>query len=338
VNTTPRPPFVSSLIAAATLSLCATAATAQLTPLVLELDGTRIPLGQTAEFVVRTTEARPLAAAGFSFEVRDRRGDFAVAFAALDSYELLTGGASATIDATFDPVTQRLDVLATSPDGTLNDDLGPLAVFRFSLDPAVATGDRFEIWMHPDTTLVDPLGEVVASAVGRADFRIVDDEPGQSLGALGGEIYPGSQVVIGATTERPFAIGSGVVELSYDATLFEPAFEVRIDPRYGSATIDSIDNPAAGQLTITFTSPDQDLNLGLHGPFVTVILQALPETPVGTLSAIVLGAGTALFDDAGTAIELEIDGEELEFVDPDLLVEAGFENGDLGEWWTAVGW
>lgn len=326
------------LALAVALTLVAAAGQAQLTPLALELDGTRVPLGSVAQFVVRTTEARPLSVAEFSFEVRDRDGDFAVAFATLDSYEILSGGASATIDATFDWANQRLTVAATSPDATLNEEFGPLAVFRFTLDPSVVTDDRFEIWMHPDTTLLDPAAELIRSEVGRADFRIVEEEPGQGLGALGGEVFPGGQVVIGAVTERPFAIGGGVVELLFDPSLFEPGYEVLIDPRYGSATVDFIDDVAPGHLVIDFTSPDGDLNVGLHGPFLTVVLQSLPEVPVGTLSMVLLGEATSLVDAAGDTILLEIDGEELEWVDPELIAEGDFEAGDLGEWWTVVTW
>lgn len=328
----------SFLLAVASLlwPIAATSADAQVLPLALELDGTRVTLGSVAEFVVRTTEARPLSSAGFGFEVRDRDGQFAVAFAALDSFELLSGGGDATIDATFDTVTQRLAVNAVSPGATLNDEYGPLAVFRFTLDPAVQEGDRFEIWLDPDTALLDPLTQPVVSAVGRADFRIVEDEPGQGLGALGGEAYPGAQVVIGAVTERPFAIGGGTIELFYDATLFAAGFQVLIDARYGSATLDVVANPTPGHLVIDFTSPGDDLNLDLHGPFLTVELQALETVAVGTLTTVLLGPATELLDPAGDPILLETDGEELEFIDPEIIADAAFEAGGFEEWWVVV--
>jgi hypothetical protein len=143
-------------------------------------------------------------------------------------------------------------------------------------------------------------------------------------------------VVIGAVSERPFAIGSGTLELFYDAALFEPGYEVRIDARYGSATLGTVQNPAPGHLVIPFTSPDEDLNLGLHGAFVNVVLSALDDVAIGTLTAVVLGPATALTDENGVAIELEIDGEELEFIDPELVLAAGFEGGDLNEFFTVV--
>src|SRR5262245_43006766 len=74
------------------------AAVAQAVPMTLELDGTRVTLGETGELVVRTTESKALASAAFAFEVRDRDGVPAVAFATLDEFELLGGGAGATID------------------------------------------------------------------------------------------------------------------------------------------------------------------------------------------------------------------------------------------------
>ena len=312
------------------------AALAQELPLALELDGTRVPLGSTVELVVRTTGARALASAAFGFEVRDRDGDPAVAFATLDSYALLGGGAESTIDATFDAATQRVEVSAASPDFSLNSVLGPLAVFRFTLDPSVVEDDRFEVWMDPDAVLLDVDSEPVPTVVGRADLRIVEEEPGQGLGALGGEAFPGGQVVLGAMTDLPFAIGGGTVELFYDATLFDGAPQVVIDARYGSATIDAVGNPEPGHLVVDFTSPGGDLNLVLHGAFLQVVLQALGSVPVGTATVESLGPATALVDALGAPIELEIDGEELEFVDPEIVADADFEAGDLAEWWTVV--
>lgn len=324
------------VLGAFALGIAASPAAAQQPPLALELDGTRVTLGSLVEIVVRTTVARPLSSAGFAFEVRDRDGVPAVAFATLDSYALLSGGAGATIDVAFDVASQRLTADLVSPDATLNDDFGPLAVFRFALDPAVELDDRFEVWLDPDAALIDPALVPVDVAVGRADLRIIDVEPGQGLGALGGEAYPGGQVVIGAVSERSFAIGGGTIELLYDATLFEPGFEIRIDPEYGTSTIDAVSNPAPGQLVVDFSSPAGDLNLGLHGAFFNVVLQALDSVPIGTLTAVLLGPATALVDDQGDPIELEIDGEELEFIDPELVAVGAFEGGDLTEWWLAV--
>jgi hypothetical protein len=227
-------------------------------------------------------------------------------------------------------------VTASSPDLSLNSIFGPLAVFRFTLDAAVQEGDRFEIWLDPDTSLVDAEGEPVVTEVGQADLRIVEVEPGQGLGALGGEAYAGGQVVLGAVTERPFAIGSGTIELFYDATLFAGPPQVVIDPRYGSATVDAVGNPEPGHLIVDFTSPGGDLNLVLHGAFLQVVLQALESVPVGTVTAVVLGPATAFEDPAGDPIPLEIDEEELEFIDPELVDAAAFEGGDLAEWWTVV--
>ena len=312
------------------------AAYGQALPMAVELDGARVPLGSTVELVVRTTAARPLASAELAFEVRDRDGVPAVAFATLDSYELLGGGAGATIDAVFDDAAQRVTVSAASPELALNSTLGPLAVFRFTLDPSVQLDDRFEVWMDPDVELVAADSAPVVAETGRADLRIVEDEPEQGLGALGGEAYPGGPVVLGAFTDRSFAIGSGTIELFYDAALFAGPPIVVIDPRYGSATIDAVGNPEPGHLLVDFTSPGGDLNFVLHGAFFQVILEALASVPIGAESLVDLGPATALANPDGLAIELEIDGEDLVFVDPAEVDEAGFEGGDLAEWWTVA--
>jgi hypothetical protein len=312
-------------------------APAQVLPLALELDGTRVTLGSQAELVLRTTEARALASAAFAFEVRDRDGVPAVAFAALESYELLSGGAAATIVASFDATAQRATVEITSPDATLNEELGPLAVFRFSLDASLVVGDRREIWVDPDAALVDALAAPVQTAVGRADLRILEVEPGQALGALGGEAYPGGQIVIGAVTDRPFAIGGGTIELSYDATLFAASPVLLLDDRYGTAQVDSIDDSEAGHLVVSFTSPADDLNLILHGAFFQLVLQALPSVPIGTVTTVTLGPATTLLDADGLTIPLETDSETIDFIDPEIVAAAGFEAGvGFTEWWTVV--
>ena len=47
---------------------------------------------------------------------------------------------------------------------------------------------------------------------------------------------------------------------------------------------------------------------------------------------------TAQRGQGGALRQLEVAGETLDFVDPALVAAAGFEGGDLAEWWTAVGW
>lgn len=314
-----------------------TAAAAQTLPLALELDGTRVTLGSTVELVVRTTEARPFTVANLAFEVRDRDGVPAVAFAAIESFALLGGGVDDTIDVTFNPVTQRSTLVMASAAATLNTVMGPLAVVRFSLDPTVQLDDRFEIWVDPDALFLDSLAAPVVTEVGRGDLRIVEEEPGRGLGALGGEAYPGALVVLGAVTDLPFPIGGGTIEIGWDPSLFsaDPPLVV-IDPRYGSAQIDAVDASTPGHLIVTFSSPGGDLNQVLHGAFFNVVLQSLAGVAVGTASVITLGPATALSEPDGTPIALELGDEGIDFIDPEIIAAAAFEEGGFQEWWVVV--
>ncbi len=315
-------------------------ASAQEFPLEVLIDESRVVLGEEVQLVVRTVESRPLASASFGLEMRDRDGLPTVLFANLVSaavYAGTAGGAGdATIQTQWNPATQRIDVTLTSPSATLNEAFGPLALLRFTLDPSVGEGDRFEIALDPDMLLVDALAEPVVTLPANGRVRIINADPGQNLGALGGEVFPGGPMVLGAMTVRPFPIGSGTIELLYDASLADGPAVVALDLRYGATVIDSIDDSVPGRVLVTFHSDGALYNATLHGAIFTVVVPSRADVPVGTISIVGLGPATALADAAGDPIQLEIDVEQLDFIAPEFLAEGGFEGGNFTEWWTVV--
>lgn len=322
------------------LPCLASSAAAQELPLEVLVDESRVVLGEEVQLVVRTVESRPLASASFGLEMRDRDGFPTVLFANLVSaavYAGTAGGAGdATIQTQWNPASQRIDVTLSSPSAMLNEAFGPLAVLRFTLDPSVGQGDRFEIALDPDMALMDALAEPVVTLPAGGRVRIIDADPGQNLGALGGEVYPGGDMVLGAMTVRPYPIGGGTIELLYDASLADGPAVVTLDQRYGATVIDSIDDSVPGRVLVTFHSDGALYNASLHGAIFTVVVPARADVPVGTISIVALGPATALTDAAGIPIELEIDVEQLDFIAPEFLVEAAFEGGNFTEWWTIV--
>lgn len=329
--------------AAAALGLCAlledTAARAQVLPFEVLVDETRVVLGEEVQLVVRTVESRPLASATFGLEMRDEDGLPAVLFADLLSAAVFAGSAGgagdATIQTQWNPATQRLDVTLESPTATLNEVFGPLAVLRLSLDPIVATINRprFEIALDPDMVLVDAAAARVVTLPGNGKVRIVDFDPAQGLGALGGEVFPGGNMVIGAMTVHPFAIGHGTFEVLYDAALAGGPPVVALDLRYGATVIDSLDVTNPGQVIVTFHSDGGLFNATLHGAIFTVVVPSREDVPVGTISTVTLGPATALFDAAGDPIVLETDVEQVNFLAPEVVAVAAFEAGGFTEWW-----
>lgn len=325
---------------AVALSLAAGPGHAQVLPLEVLADETRVVLGEEVQIVVRTVESRPLASATFGLEMRDRDGLPTVLFATLASASVFAGTAGgagdATIQTQWNPLTQRIDVTLESATATLNELFGPLAVLRFTLDPSVQLGDRFEIAMDPDMVLIDALTERVVTLPANGKVRIVDVDPAQGLGALGGEVYPGGNMVIGAMTVHPYAIGSGTIELLYDATLGDGPPVVALDLRYGATVVDSIDTSVSGQVLVTFHSDGALYNATLHGAIFTVVVPSRADVPVGTVSTVTLGPATAFFDAAGDPIALEVDVEQLDFIAPELVAVGAFEGGAFTEWWNIV--
>jgi len=317
-------------------------ASGQVLPLEVLVDETRVVLGEEVQIVVRTVDSRPLASATFGLEMRDEDGLPTVLFASLASAAVFAGTAGgagdATIQTQWNPITQRIDVTLESPTATLNELFGPLAVLRFTLDPVVGSNPRprFEIALDPDMVLLDAAAERVVTLPANGRVRIIDLDPAQGLGALGGEVFPGGNMVIGAMTVHPFAIGSGTLELLYDASLADGPPVVSLDLRYGATVVDSIAHPAPGQLIVTFHSDGGLYNAALHGAIFTVVMPSRADVPVGTISIVELGAATALFDAAGDPIVLETDVEQLDFIAPEVVAAAAFEGGGFTEWWNIV--
>lgn len=318
------------------------AARAQVVPLEILVDETRPVLGEEVQIVLRTVESRPLASATFGLEMRDEDGLPAVLFAELNSAAVFAGSAGgagdATIQTQWNPLTQRIDVTLESASATLNEVFGPLAVLRFTLDPVVAMLDRprFEIALDPDMALLDAAAEQVVTLPANGRVRVVDPDPAQGLGALGGEVFPGGNMVLGAMTVHTYAIGSGTIEVLYDAALAEGPPVVSLDLRYGATVVDSLDTSVAGRVLVTFHSDGALYNATLHGAIFTVVVPSRAEVPVGTTSVVAVGPATALFDAAGDPIALETDVEQLDFIAPEAVAAAGFEAGGFTEWWRAV--
>lgn len=319
-------------------------ARAQDLPLEVLVDETRVVLGEEVQIVLRTVESRPLASATFGLEMRDEDGLPTILFANLASAAVFAGTAGgagdATIQTLWNPVTQRVDVTLDSPSATLNEVFGPLAVLRFTLDPVVGTlsRPRFEIALDPDMVLMNAVAERVVTLPANGKVRIVDADPAQGLGALGGEVFPGGNMVIGAMTVHTYAIGSGTIVLHYDASLAAGPPVVALDLRYGATVIDALDVSVPGEIVVTFHSDGALYNATLHGAIFTVVVPSRADVPVGTISTVVVEPppATVLFDADGVLIELEVDVEQLDFIAPEAVAFGAFEGGAFNEWWNVA--
>ena len=184
-------------------------------------------------------------------------------FVKLERAEVFSARSDARFSVTFDA--QEATLKFTSPTGSINAADGPLAVLYFRLSQAVTDGQVFEISVDvSESTLFDGSGQRIAieSKPGRLEIR---DGGGQgeddelALAVSSGKVKAGKVARVMIGTGSPVALASGRIALRYDPKLVSGRPWVRVDPRYGKATV-VVDTDKPGLLTIVFQSPDKSLN------------------------------------------------------------------------------
>jgi hypothetical protein len=205
------------------------------------------------------------------------------------------------------PDSQAVQVSFQSPSGSINSADGPLAVFRFQLDPSVAPGDTFDLTLDPvQTNLKDPAGRPITitpksnTLTVRATSDPVLAQAGDAL------VQPGTVTPeLGVITFEPFPVSAGRFTLTWDPQLADGPPTVKLDPHYGLATF-TADASQPGRLVVDFTSPDASFN-SVPGTIVAVTLPIAAAAPSGTASPFTLDPeGTWLFDPQGGKIPLAL--------------------------------
>lgn len=321
------------LLVAGVLAVIPAGLGAQVGPLELVVERLEAdPVGEV-DLIVRTATAGALGSGAFTLEAIDRDGVAAAFSAALSAIAYASAG-DATATAALDLSTQRIEITFDSPSGTLNEVAGPLVMIRLALTPGLQEDMRFELRIIPGTeNLSDPSGAWVPAFSERGRLRLRPADPeAADIGPTGAEAPAGEIALFGLVTGRPFAIGSGTVEVVYDPWLADGPATLVIDPRYGSVTIDSVSEDPPGRIVATFTSPDGDLNSRLYGLVFAVSLPIRADAEVGQTAAVDLGAGTVLFDPEGKPLAIELEGPDaIEIIPANLVLGAAFEDGDLLE-------
>lgn len=326
-----------SIFAAA--ALMAVPAGAQPTPILVVVDSLEAdPASTEVTLVVRTTVPEAVASGSFVLEAVEKGGGDALAFSSVVSATAFSTADDAVASAILDVPSQRIDVSFSSVSGTMNEAFGPLVALRLGLQGGHPEDTRFDIRVVPGfTTLTDPLAETLDVLADRGRLRLRQPDPGAAdIGPLGGEVAPGEVAVFGAATGAPFAIGSGTVEILFDPAITDGDPEFVVDPRYGSASIDSIDLSTPGRVLVSFTSPAEDLNSEIYGMVFAVALPTRADAAPGTVASLTLGPATALFAPGGDPLLVEGgDVDVVELIPPELVARAGFEEGDLLEFTEA---
>lgn len=244
----------------------------------------------------------------------------------------------AFFSAHFDAATQELMLDFSSVSGSINRSDGPMVAFRFRVGDDVAPGTTFTLSVDPAmTTLVDAQGLPVAIEPRAGEMTIRSPLSSYEIDAEGGDAAGGEWSESGVATAESLPLSGGTVVFLYDPAVVSGTPEVRLAPRHGLATVDSVDLQP-GRVAVTFSSPDLSLNT-VPGNFLEIRLPIAPGVAVGDTSPVSLEGGTTqLLDADGLSVPLVLGGDDLLFVHRNELAmfHDGFESGDTGGWCAVV--
>ncbi len=288
--------------------------------LTLRVNDARGGPGDLVAVVVRTYASRPIGQGQICIGTkRGRRGKATAAatvgetaaesapFARLEKVEIFSANQDATFQFSFDGA--EADVTFRSPTGSINAVDGPLAVFHFRLSNSVKPGEVYELALDvADTRIMDGSGQwlTLESKPGELEIREDDDGEGDEikLAATGGRVRRGKVARVKLGTEDRIALSSGRIALRYDPKLAKGKPWVRVDPRYGKATV-LVNTDTPGLVVINFQSPDRSLNR-VPGDLFEVRMTISRQAPRGRSPVTIDRGLTFLRDEEGDQLDLEI--------------------------------
>lgn len=290
--------------------------------LTLRVNDARGGPGDLVAVVVRTYASRPIGQGQICIGTkRGRRGKATAAatsgaigeaaestpFARLEKVEVFSAKQDATFQFSFDG--QEADVIFRSPTGSINAVDGPLAVFHFRLSNSVKEGEVYEIDLDiADSLIVAGSGQRLAIESKPGELEIREDDDGEDdelkLAATGGRVRRGKVARVKLGTEDRIGLSSGRIALRYDPKLVKGKPWVRVDPRYGKATV-LANTDAPGVVVINFQSPDRSFNQ-VPGDLFEVRMTISRQAPRGRSPVTIDRGLTFLRDEEGDQLDLEI--------------------------------
>ncbi|HWN40812.1 MAG TPA: hypothetical protein VNW71_01260 [Thermoanaerobaculia bacterium] len=318
-------PFRTALaVAVLALSALAPQQAAAAEKLTLRVNDARGGPGDLVSVVVRTYASRPIAQGQICIGARRQGRNRSTAnatigeaatgspFASLERVEVFSARQDATFQVSFDG--EGADVTFRSPSASINAVDGPLAVFHFRLSSSVRDGEVYEIALDTaDTFVVAGSGQRLAieSRAGELEIREDDDDDGDGeeedsieLGVTGGKVRRGKTARVRLATRDAVALSSGRIALRYDPRIVAGKPWVRIDPRYGKATV-LVTTDTPGLVIIDFQSPDKSFNRA-PGELFEVRMAISRQAPRGRSPVTVDKGRSSLRDASGDALDLEI--------------------------------
>ena len=254
---------------------------------------------------------------------------------ALEDYAVFDSTADTLFDITFDAATGTADLTFQSAAAGVNREDGPLAVLYFRVSASAVPGTVLEWTVDGgQSSLVDAGGQPVPIEPRAGSLEIVAAEAPVSVAVDSDETYPGGTVDLMISTERSLPLDHGLVELTYDAALFDPLTADNVtawaDPRYGLADTQVL-LPEPGRLMLTFDAQGADFNR-LPGDVLTLRLPVSPSAPVGSMWTVTPTASSFVVGLNGTSPSLALEAGRVDVgPSPEIFVD-GFESGTLSAW------
>lgn len=309
-------------VAVLALSSLASQPAAAADKLTLRVNDARGGPGDLVAVVVRTYASRPIGQGQICIGAR-RAGRTRAAstvglaaepaaagspFASLERVEVFSARQDAVFQSSFDG--EEAELSFRSPTGSINAVDGPLAVFHFRLSNSVQPGEVYEIALETaDSVIIDGSGKrlEIESKPGELEIREEDgggEEDSIELGVTGGKVRRGKTARVKLATRDAVALSSGRIALRYDPEIIAGKPWVRIDPRYGKATV-LVATDTPGIVIIEFQSPDKSFNRA-PGELFELRMVISRQAPRGRTPVTVDPALSSLRDASGDALDLEI--------------------------------
>jgi hypothetical protein len=210
------------------------------------------------------------------------------------------------------PDSQTAAAKFQSPTGTINASDGPLAVFKFRLDPSVQPGQTFDLTLDPAATgLTDGQGRAITLEPRGEALTVRSPRAPYLLEADGDKVEPGEVAELSVNTYEPFLTSGGRVTLTWNANVAGGPPAVLMDSRYGKATY-TVDSSKSGRLVVDFKSSDTSFN-NVPGSIVSIAMPISATAGIGTRSPFAFDrAETWLLNRRGKRIPIRLENGEIE--------------------------
>lgn len=270
-------------------------------------DATARPGGQAA-LVLRTYQTRPVGQGTICLVVSDPNGTappidavsrvevFSQAADVIESINISEAGNALVIDVSF--------VSATASVNTID---GPMAAVFFDVPADALPGTEMSLSIEPaQSFLLDELGRPIPIEIRSGDLQVLhESQPVEVSADSHPPEAPGQPASLLFETEESFEIASGQIAWRYSSRELPGTPTLRLDPRYGSATLKLDGYP--GLAIVNILSSDSDFN---RLPGALIALQFQPRLAFDDAfrpSVRLDPALTVLFDKEGRVIPLRID-------------------------------